>query len=310
MLYLKNESVVLYLCVAMLHASAQLSNCTWIGENDENWKAVNDEASLRMFETTEEFKGGVALMQEKLMICRSPKAGSTTTEWMMQGLLGHNEPHKICHGPHERPPYLIDNNEDYRGALLIKYLNETVRSQIFRSNEWVTIAVVRDPWSRAISSFKDQIHRGHFSGSEDSRDDFMRFVQTHPMSYNHFGYQSSNCGLSYLRYDYYIDIECLSKLDAVLRRHRPQLTPRLESGWESCTLDNSPSLLFAVSGSSTGHQNNLKNESILSKVARYDEQFCDFMTAAVVAMRFDSDYKALCALGGACFPQPHTCSSS
>lgn len=225
------------------------------------------------------YNGDTVLLPEfKLDICSMPKAGCTTAKWIGAHLATNLSKTSICKST-ELSPSLKNNQMDNRNIPVA-----------FSSLEWTTIVIVRDPWTRAVSSFEDQIKRKHMSYSVGNRDDFLRFTERREGWGKHTaGFAYSTCGLEHVKYDHYVDIEDFGPQLRQALHGKPEVLARLENGWENCTRNHTPSLVD--SESATGHTAHITDEETLQeKNARLDQIYCNATTAAAVADRYSLDY--------------------
>ena len=160
--------------------------------------------------------------------------------------------------------------------------------------EWTTVAVVRDPWTRAISSFQDQIKRKHVAYSSATRDNFLTFTTRHE-GYGHHRRAVGFAACPFLR-TILVDVEDLEGGFGPVLRANPRLPERaFRSGWEKCTPDGNPSLL-AVQGQLSNSDSRV-GESKEAKARRNNAIYCNKSTADAVAKRFAKDYRMLAAQG-------------
>lgn len=104
------------------------------------------------------------------------------------------------------------------------------------SPDTTNIVVVRDPWSRAVSSFNDQIQRGYIS-SNTTREAFMYFLDHYATleHTHHTGTVAHTCiGYGPARFDHIINLEDISSFARVARLV-PAYGSLVETGWEHCT---------------------------------------------------------------------------
>lgn len=98
------------------------------------------------------------------------------------------------------------------------------------------IAIVRDPFKRAVSSFEDQINRGYIDRSRNLSA-FLHFLEHHANDnhLHHTGVASAKCtGYRGARFDHIIDLEDISSF-ARAARLVPSYGRLIEHGWERCT---------------------------------------------------------------------------
>ena len=256
--------------------------------------------------------GAILIPKHRLVVCTMPKAGCTTTKWLILRLLGNlpsaehicnpsaaghtDAPSELWHGSHDCSDCSRWILDAWRGANMLRdATNATIRNALL-SKEWTTVAVVRDPWTRAISSFQDQINRKHVAYSSATRDNFLTFTTRHEGYGHHTGAAVGFCGLSFLRYDYLVDVEDLEGGFGPVLRANPRLPDRaFRSGWEKCMPDGNPSLL-AVQGQLSNSDSRV-GESKEAKARRNNAIYCNKSTADAVAKRFAKDYRMLAAQG-------------
>jgi hypothetical protein len=178
-------------------------------------------------------------------------------------------------------------------------------SKFFLDPGWLTVAQVRDPWFRAISMYLDNIGRGYLPDFNSTDiNDFLRFINSKVMinglNKHHTGDIAGYCGMRFLKYDVYIDIDDSTSAFQQLIKIRPDLYSYLNTGWESCTVTNSPSIL--ESKSSSGHEisisglstHNYSSKSyIYQKYRVLDAIYCDERTTLAVYNIYYEDYEIL-----------------
>jgi hypothetical protein len=170
-------------------------------------------------------------------------------------------------------------------------------AEFFLDQEWTTVAFVRDPWWRAISMYHHQLLLGHLplTMNYTNRSDFNKFVnefaaRSHNNGWSHTGSASNFCGLKYLKYDVYVDIDNIADGLQQLILKRPMFDSILNYGWENCTITGKKSLL---------EDQSMQDHAVLSfgssfnKLREYDRLFCDNQTIESVYKTFLSDYIAL-----------------
>jgi hypothetical protein len=95
------------------------------------------------------------------------------------------------------------------------------------------ILIARDPWTRAVSSYADQLRRRNIP----SKTSFFVFLDRFATveGQHHTGMASKMCpGHEGARFDYIVDIESISSF-AYVARQVPAYGGLLETGWEKCT---------------------------------------------------------------------------
>ncbi len=105
------------------------------------------------------------------------------------------------------------------------------------SPKTTNIALVRDPWTRAVSSFVDQMRRGYVPRTDHDVPAFLRYLRTnatveHP---HHTGTVADKClGARGARFDHVIDLENVASFARVARLV-PAFGALVERGWKHCT---------------------------------------------------------------------------
>lgn len=100
-----------------------------------------------------------------------------------------------------------------------------------------TVLQVRDPWTRAVSQFADQIVRGHVRGDPRNASDFVAYLRAAPLRpyEHHTGTASMYCaGRPGVRFDHVIDLEDIPSFHRAAMQV-PVLGAALNRGWERCT---------------------------------------------------------------------------
>mmetsp|Transcript_52555 Transcript_52555/g.87200 ORF Transcript_52555/g.87200 Transcript_52555/m.87200 type:complete len:360 (-) Transcript_52555:209-1288(-) len=261
--------------------------------------------------------GAIMLPRQRLVIATSPKSGSTTMRWAMLRLIGNLNTSSICQHEDRLSLYrmvasvTLGRKSDMWGpgtpwgdALLVKYAPPNLVRAAFLTAEWSTIAVVRNPWNRAISSFKHQILLKHVNYNPNSRDDFLKFTLAKEGHGHHSGNAHDFGGIDIVRYDDVVDIDDLANSFAPVFRAVPRLRAPLETGWENCTRDGSQSLLNASrrKGVETHEHYISTDESPVAKRTREDTQHCNESTSRAVAWRYQSDYDLFACMMGRRYP--------
>ncbi|KAJ1618481.1 hypothetical protein T492DRAFT_891981 [Pavlovales sp. CCMP2436] len=104
----------------------------------------------------------------------------------------------------------------------------------FGRTNWTSIVFVRDPWMRAISSYRDQINRKIVKLRGNSRDDFFAFTRRRQGDGHHKACAVDFCGLRQpgVKYTALIDADGGWDRDwGELLRICPDLAPKLTTGW-------------------------------------------------------------------------------
>ena len=99
------------------------------------------------------------------------------------------------------------------------------------------IAIVRDPWTRAVSSFVDQMRRGYIPDTGRDAASFLRYLRTNATVErpHHTGSVESKClGARHARFDHVVDLEDVASFARVARLV-PAYGALVERGWEHCT---------------------------------------------------------------------------
>ena len=166
---------------------------------------------------------------------------------------------------------------------------------VFGGVEYTSIAFVRDPWARAISSFHQDL-RVHNSSLADAllecgnvtlllnelRQSFFDYHSSNSEAYHHSIPQTKYCGLSHLKYDHYLDVKNkLVELRSVLNSSDNDV---LSSGWDNCTAGARNSILGST----------LKSPHV-SKVrfTEWHEIYCTQQNVDLISKKFEEDYKVL-----------------
>lgn len=100
-----------------------------------------------------------------------------------------------------------------------------------------TVLQIRDPWTRAVSQFSDQIKRGHVRADPESPRDFLAYLRATPAHEHrhHTGSASAYCaGRRDARFDHVIDLEDVASFYRVATRV-PALGRATDRGWSHCT---------------------------------------------------------------------------
>ena len=121
------------------------------------------------------------------------------------------------------------------------------------SSATTNILIVRDPWTRAVSSFVDQINRKYIPNSYNYTS-FLHFLDFHANDdhLHHTGTASKKCsGFRGARFDHIINLEDISSF-AKTSLKVPQYSQLIEHGWEHCT-GGDPRLYMP--GSIASHKN-------------------------------------------------------
>lgn len=259
---------------------------------------------------------------------------------LLARLIGRVSPYEICDPSHNAPRAVREELErDPMSAMLVwnvakrdaiesaawvKYawagaqsLRDApahLRRLAFSSPAWTTVAQLRDPWARAISSFRYQIREGTTRSVQklDPRNasDFLLYIKSRKGKIHHSGAMGLFCGFPInLRYDIVIDSGD-GRLEAswgnVLDRigiNRSLLT----TGWEPCV--GSPGLLSADAGRQGNADKLLAAKLTAEERLRVaDQDLCTAETANAVAVRYAKDYALIKqTLGVGRYTPPHKC---
>lgn len=168
----------------------------------------------------------------------------------------------------------------------------------FLDPSWTTVAFVRDPWYRSLSMYHDQMHRGHLPKrwKFDSQKNFSNFIVSYSNirghwseGFKHTGDAVNYCGLRYVKYDVYVDVDQIARGLKELITRRPDLSRAVETGWENCTKNHSPSLVEGESSQS--HQMKSAANNVEEKLRMYDSILCTPEIANQVFVRYQADYQ-------------------
>lgn len=243
--------------------------------------------------------GALVLPNKKLVICTIAKAGCTTIKWVILSMLGYDKSSVCHHYVHNSTLFLSKGATDVRVDTppyynLLPLTSETSWkvAKYFRDPSWTTIAVVRDPWYRSISMYLDQLKRNFLPDKQSydphSKANFSAFITHHYRDMKHHtGPAYKFCGMDYVKYDHYVDIEDLNSGFQRVFKTRSDLKPYLTEGWANCTVNHADSLLDGQSD--TGHQIKQYGD-VKSKRNKYDEFLCNNDTVDLVFDRFKEDY--------------------
>lgn len=246
--------------------------------------------------------GALVIPKKKLVICSIAKAGCTTIKWVALTLLGY-EKYVVCDSyVHNstlfttKGGYMVRKESPplYSNVFTLSSDTDWNVAKYFRDPSWTTIAFVRDPWYRSISMYLDQLKRRHALPHREqfqptSKENFTTFISHHYRDMRHHTGQAYKfCGMDYVRYDYYVDIEDMKTGFQRVFEKRPDLIPVITQGWANCTVHHSESLL--ESQSDTKHQNKDFGNSVAAKKNKYDETLCSNSTVDLVFDRFKEDY--------------------
>ena len=153
-----------------------------------------------------------------LSLCAIPKGGSTMNRQLVA---------KAAGALHKNECFLEwkQNNLLFKNGVTRDYSNKTTN-----------IAIVRDPWTRAVSGFMDQIQRKYIPNNI-SHDAFMTYLEYSAQQHHlhHTGSAATMCiGHTGARFDHIINLEDISSF-AKVARDVPAYGHLIEEGWEHCT---------------------------------------------------------------------------
>mmetsp|Transcript_14539 Transcript_14539/g.33030 ORF Transcript_14539/g.33030 Transcript_14539/m.33030 type:complete len:362 (-) Transcript_14539:41-1126(-) len=260
----------------------------------------------------------IMLPDQKLLFCVPPKVSCTSLKLLMTRLIGIATPEDLCSDGYERlgsvvhqelPSHDVHSGEwtykqrhAWGSATSPRHASDAVLRDAFLSHNWTTIQLVRDPWYRAVSSYQDQIARGHYNPIKGISDasDFLNFTLTRSGGGHHTGVQAKSCGNQHVEYDYFVKLEDLDKGLRRLIRKGALPNDAIYTGWERCTghaeLTKGPVHL----SSGETHASSIPKEDV-------DGTFCNARTVAAVHDRYVEDYEFLSTVGMA-YPDPrHQC---
>ena len=183
--------------------------------------------------------------------------------------------------------HMLSENECYLnwGAHIDKKLHERGVSQDY-SPHTTNIVIVRDPWTRAVSSFNDQIVRGYLPRNR-THSAFMYYLSHHAkLEYTHHtGSAARKCiGYPRARFDHVIDLEDISSF-AKVARLVPAYGSLIEHGWERCTRGDAR---LYMPGSVATHKNQDAD-------MRY--RLCNRASISKVCETYREDYAVLARIG-------------
>jgi len=259
----------------------------------------------------------ILLPDQKLLFCVPPKVSCTSLKLLMTRLIGIATPEDLCSDGYERlgsvvhqelPSHDVHSGEwtykqrhAWGSATSPRHASDAVLRDAFLSHNWTTIQLVRDPWYRAVSSYQDQIARGHYNPIKGISDasDFLNFTLTRSGGGHHTGVQAKSCGNQHVEYDYFVKLEDLDKGLRRLIRKGALPNDAIYTGWERCTghaeLTKGPVHL----SSGETHASSIPSEDV-------DGIFCNARTVAAVHDRYAEDYDFL-STAGIAYLAPHQC---
>jgi hypothetical protein len=284
----------------------------------------------------------VAIPNERVLLCAPPKVGSTMTAWITLRLGGAEarcicKPHLCTQGQaaielRARPWFLwhigtMRSAKEELAPETIAYVEnmwrptesaahwQNRRGVFGPESAWTRVLFTRDPWTRAISAYRDQLMRHLVKGlSPTSRDDFVTFTRQRLGDNHHTAAQGEFCGirLDNITYTQAIDVDHGWERDwAEVIRARPDLERALTTGWEECTADGSASIVADNVSKTTAHQDSHWKRSIAAgddrcapdpnqhlsatqlKALVNDCVLCNETVATAVAQRYREDVRLL-----------------
>lgn len=190
--------------------------------------------------------------------------------------------------------HMLSHNECYLnwGKDIDKKLHERGVSQDY-SPHTTNIVIVRDPWTRAVSSFNDQIARGYLPPNR-THDAFMYYLSHHAKveHLHHTGSVAHKCiGYPSARFDHVINLENIWSF-AKVARLVPAYGSLIEHGWNRCTRGD-PRLYMP--GSVATHKN---------QDASMKYRLCNRASISKVCETYREDYAVLARIGS---PFPCKC---
>lgn len=207
-----------------------------------------------------------------LSLCAIPKGGSTMNRQIVAKAAGVIVP--------EEGRCFLPWDQESDDALHKKGVTNLY------SEETTNILVMRNPWSRSVSSFNDQIKRGHIRNNV-SVPAFLDYLEHHADRefFHHNGLAFNKCaGKKGARFDHIIDLEDKASF-ALVSRLVPSYGALIETGWERCT-GGEPRLY--IPGSVSPHRNRDLN-------MKY--RLCTKETISKVCSVYKKDYQLYASLG-------------
>lgn len=224
------------------------------------------------------FTGFYNVPHANLSTCAVPKGGSSMMRTIVARAVGAL-PDDNCN---------YEWGRDRDEALRLRGVTTTYEPTL------TTILQIRNPWTRAVSQFADQIRRQHVHGDPRSVRDFMRYLDENTTAWphrHHTGTASMYCpGLADARFDHIIDVEDISSFHRVATRV-PAFGRVVSTGWARCT--GGVESLYMV-GSVAPHRSAPKLASTL----------CTSATIRRVCDIYRDDYRLYARLG---HPYPCAC---
>ncbi|KAG8466367.1 hypothetical protein KFE25_002123 [Diacronema lutheri] len=299
--------------------------------------------------------GALAFPKFRLVLCSYPKGATTVASWIALRLAGVKpacicKPHlcvtrdaraydqlrqhpEILSHPHSASKHgtrviapegaaFVRRAWDEQEVKLLRHMDEKTQRAAFLNESWTTVVLTRDPWVRAVSAYKDQVHRNVVRRNASSRDGFLAFTLRREGDRHHTALASDFCGLSTVKFDMAIDVgsgwsdgwrELVSGTKR--RSHRQErLRALLTTGWEDC-LNGAQSIVGAVQAR-TGHEDKVADgaagearDRLRAKLTMNDRIFCNVTTTRAIAHRYARDYEML-KRSGAGYIAPYACAST
>jgi len=242
-------------------------------------------------ETAMHQAGAIYMLPEaKLLVTTYAKAGSTMMKWVMLRISGRHSAATICnnftnehwHTARDRTNGWAWAGWSFGPKLTRSELWNSSIHDAFCSPEWTTLAVIRDPWRRAVSMYHDQIARGFYDGTFNDRDDFLRFLQSYQPRGSHTQDLHRTGLFGALRYDFVLDIDH-SPSWSFLEYSNPTLYRVMSTGWEECKFTKGRASLLERS----------KSPHRIKSNSSPDWWLCNETTLSVCSKRFAYDYATI-----------------
>ena len=263
----------------LLHASDTSSRTSALSRHADfghtNTTPFHDRASANTTKTTVPW-GFWTVETLNLSFCAVPKAGSSMMHAVVASMVGALTEGQCFIGWSKRELELLRRHNVTRTY----------------SPSVTNIAIVRDPWTRAVSSFADQINRRYVKLNH-TKSDFIRYLRgwANRRSLHHTGSLTRMCtGLAGARFDHVIDLEDTASFARVARAV-PNFGRFIDNGWEHCT-QGEPRLY--IPGSIAPHKN---------MDPQLHLRLCDVETLRVACEQYAEDFDILRRIG-----HPYECS--